>query len=52
MMINEGLIKKLDGRRIGSGCVLVPKTKVNSLITTLDRFKVKYKETVVWLGGE
>lgn len=48
---DEGLVKRLDGRRLGSGCVLVQKSKVKKLLLVLEKFKVEYAEKDVWTVG-
>lgn len=40
---HEGIISENGGRRLGSGCILIPEDKVRKVLTLFDRYRVKYK---------
>jgi len=42
--IKQGLLKKLNGRKIGLGTIMIPKYAVASLEKMLDSYKILYKE--------
>lgn len=47
--IKQGLLKKLNGIKIGLGTVMVPKHAFASLEKMLDSYKVLYKERGAWV---
>lgn len=47
--IKQGLLKKLNGIKIGLGTVMVPKHALALLEERLDSYKVLYKEREVWV---
>lgn len=47
--IKLGLLKKLNGIKIGLGTIMVPKHALARLEETLDSYKVLYKEREAWV---
>jgi len=44
----QGLLKKLGGKKISSGCVIVPQKKKDIIEKFLNKFSVKFKQIKVW----
>lgn len=47
--IKPGLLKELDGRKIGLGTIMIPKHTLASLEKMLDSYKILYKEIEAWV---
>lgn len=47
--IKQGLLKKLDGLKVGLGTVMVPRHALASLEKMLDSYKIAYKEREAWV---
>ncbi len=46
-----GLVKKLEGRKIGIGTFMIPKENLAQLENTLNRFNILYKIIDTWIYG-
>lgn len=47
--ITPGLLKKLNGRKIGLGTIMIPKHTLSKLEKLLDSYKILYKEIEAWI---
>lgn len=47
--IKQGLLKKLNGLKVGLGTVMVPKHALAQLEKMLDSYKIAYKEREAWV---
>jgi len=45
----EGLVRKLQGLRLGAGVIAIPQKNIPNLKEELDKLKVPFKEIDLWL---
>lgn len=48
----RGLVEVLNGKHIGRGAIIIPKTKAHSLEKELEKVKIAYKRIDMWLAED
>jgi len=44
----KGLLEKIGGKKLTSGCVIIPYTKKENMEKLLNKFNIKYEAIIVW----